>query len=208
MAINIIAFPPGGGGNHLRNLCDLDGRFRDQWPWSWVAEQYIGIGSYDRPPGSPGDVHSLPGRNVREVFVNHVTNDPRANYFLHGHFGELATYAAQIRTWPKVRWLVQTLDTGADRYLLRARQTGLGYHPYWLDEEQIYLYQPSMYQHYFGASPALITCVSVKQVWSRDIRSSGVLDCIAMAFGIRVDPDSAQILHTKWCDLNFGPVGV
>jgi len=205
MSINIIAYPPGGGGNHLRNLCDLDGRFQDQWPWSWVREQRVGLQPYDSPQGMPGEVHNLPGRNIHEVFVEEISMRPAAHYLLQGHFGELAPHATAIRTWPDIRWLLVTMDHDQDRHLLRQRQQRLQYHPYWLDEEQIFLYRAEMYTHFFAAVPDRVHSVSVEQLWQRDIAASGVLDVLAKAFNIAVDTTAAQTLHHKWCNLNFGP---
>lgn len=205
MSINIIAYPPGGGGNHLRNLCDLDARFQDQWPWSWVREQRVGLAPYDSPQGMPGEVHSLPGRNIHAVFVEQISTQHATDYILQGHFGELAPHAAAIRSWPDTRWLLVTMDHDRDRHLLRERQNRLQYHPYWLDEEQVFLYRAEMYTHYFGAIPDRVHAVSVQQLWQRDITASGVLDAINEAFDIMVDRTAAQCLHYKWCDLNFGP---
>jgi hypothetical protein len=206
MTINIIAYPPGGGGNHLRNLCELDGRFQDQWPWSWVREQRVGLAPYDSPPGMPGEVHSLPGRNIHQVFVEHISRQPAADYLLHGHFGELAPHAAAIRSWADTRWLLVTMDHEQDRYLLRQRQQRLQYHPYWLDEEQIFLYRAEIYTHFFAADPDKVHGISVSRLWQRDIISSGVLDEIARAFDITVDTQCAHTLHHKWCCLNFGAI--
>jgi hypothetical protein len=204
MTINIIAYPPGGGGNHLRNLCDLDGRFQDQWPWDWVREQRVGLAPYHSPQGMPGEVHSLPGRNIHEVFVAEISARPAGDYLLQGHFGELAPHAVAIRDWPGTRWLLVTMDSEQDRQLLRQRQQRLQYHPYWLDEEQIFLYRAEMYTHFFAARPDRIQAISVSQLWQRDITGSGVLAAIDRAFGITVDADKAQGLHYRWCDLNFG----
>lgn len=208
MTINIICYPPGGGGNHLKNLCGLDGRFQDQWPWPWVREQSVGLRPYDQPPGPQGEVHSLPGRNIHEVFIKHITEHPTGDYLIHGHFGELATYADCIRQWPQVRWLIQTIDQQIDRDRLRARQTRLQYHPYWLDEEMIHLYRPDMYMRYFGAAPDQITGLSVSQVWHRDLLASGVDQQLAMAFDVRLLQPRAQELHDRWCDLNFLDAGI
>jgi hypothetical protein len=204
MAINIIAYPPGGGGNHLRNLCDLDGRFQDQWPWSWVRQQRVGLAPYDSPQGQPGEVHSLPGRNIHHVFIEHIIANSSGDYLLQGHFGEIAPYAKEIRTWPGVQWLILTMDDPEDRRLLRQRQQRLQYHPYWLDEEQIFLYQRDMYTHFFGARPECVHGMPLRYLWRSDIVSSGVLDSLQSAFDIEIDTEAAQVLHNKWYDLNFG----
>jgi hypothetical protein len=153
----------------------------------------------------PGEVHSLPGRNIHEVFVEQVTAQPTAHYILQGHFGELAPHAAAIRSWPDTRWLLVTMDREQDRHLLRQRQQRLQYHPYWLDEEQIFLYRAEMYTHFFAARPDRVHGVSVEQLWQRDVTETGVLEVIAQAFDIAVDDTAARVLHHKWCELNFGP---
>lgn len=208
MSINIIAYPPGGGGNHLKNLLELEGRFHDQWPWPWVQKQHVGLEPYDRPLGPPGEVHSLPGRNIHAVFIEHVCQHPHGDYLLHGHFGELAAHADQIRSWSDVRWLVETMDDPIDRDLLRKRQNRLQYHPYWLDEEQIFLYRSDMYHRFFGADPDHIHALPVRLLWQRDICASGVLNILQKSFDQGIDPRAAQTLHDKWTYLNFGPPGV
>lgn len=204
MCINIIAYPPGGGGNHVRNLCDLNGQFRDQWPWEWVQQQRVDLRPYDDPSGQPGEVHSLPGRNIHEVFVEHISKHPDGQYLLQGHFGELAPYSAEIRSWPEVRWLIITMDDVQDRQLLKQRQQRLQYHPYWMDEEQIFLYRPEMYIYFFGALPQRIHQLALRHLWHQDILHSGALDALEMAFDLSIDPYVAQELHNKWCLLNFG----
>ena len=204
MAINIIAYPPGGGGNHLKNLVELGGAFDHQWPWPWVREQRVGLAPYDDPPGVPGEVHSLPGRNIHEVFMDYVDQHPDRDYLLHGHFGELAPYADRVQQWPTTRWLVVTMDDPLDRDLLRARQRRLDYHPYWLDEEQVFLYRPAMYHRYFGAEVHNITLLSIQKIWHSDILASGLIDSLETAFGQSIDIPTAQVLHDKWHRFNFG----
>lgn len=208
MVINIIAYPPGGGGNHLKNLIGLSGLFQDQWPWPWVREHWVGLTPYDTPLGPPGEVHSLPGRNIHQVFVDHIRQQSHGNYLLHGHFGELAAHADQIRSWSGVRWLIETMDDQADRDLLRQRQHRLQYHPYWEDEEQIFLYRSEMYHRYFGSPRDQIHALPLRRLWQRDIVNSGVLEILQAAFALTIDPQLAQTLHGKWYDLNFGPAVV
>lgn len=205
MNIDIIAYPPGAGGNHLKNIIELSGRYQDQWPWPWVREQTVGLRPYDDPQGPPGEVHSLPGRNIHRVFIEHIDANPGGCHLLHGHFGELAPYAASIRSWANTRWLVVSMDDDQDRTLLRQRQNRLEYHPYWEDEEQIFLYQPDMYLHYFGATPGSISLLPIRYIWEADInRPNGMLDILQSAFAVDIDRAHAQILHAKWRGLNFG----
>jgi hypothetical protein len=97
------------------------------------------------------------------------------------------------------------MDDAEDRALLRQRQRRLGYHPYWLDEEQLFLYRPEMYIHYFAAVPQSIQVLALHRIWQSDITGSGVIDALQQAFGLAIHKDTAQMLHHKWFDLNFGP---
>jgi hypothetical protein len=203
-SVNIIAYPPGGGGNHLKNIIDLSGNFKDQWPWTWTRAHSVGLTQYDSPLEVPGAVHSLPGRNIHEVFVQHINANAQASYLMHGHFGELAAHADSISQWPSVRWIIIAIDSPDSRQQLLARQGRLQYHPYWLDEEQIFLYRAEMYQRYFQAKHANILTVELDRFWHVDMVRSGVIDSIEHHYQLRIPRQPAQQLHRKWCDLNFG----
>lgn len=187
----------------MKNLIDLSGRFNDQWPWPWVKQQHVGLTPYDDPPGMPGEVHALPGRNIHDVFIEHICKNAEKSYLLHGHFGELASHAAKIRSWNAVRWLLLSIDSEQDRAILRSRQHRLVYHPYWLDEEQLFLYEPSMYVHYFNACPANICVLPLNKFWNRDLDASQTLDILDQWYQVRIDRDRAKLLHDKWHKLNF-----
>jgi len=156
----------------------------------------------------PGEVHSLPGRNIHAVFIDHVTQHPYGDYLIHGHFGELAAHREKIRSWPHVRWLIETIDDPQDRALLRQRQNRLEYHPYWQDEEQIFLYRSQMYCCYFDADSDQINELPLRLLCRRNIVTSGVLEILKTAFTTNIDEQIAQTLHHKWFDLNFGSAGV
>jgi hypothetical protein len=96
------------------------------------------------------------------------------------------------------------MDDTLDRDLLRQRQQRLQYHPYWQDEEQIFLYRSAMYHLYFGAQHHQIHLLPLALLWQRDIVASGALEILQTAFALSIDHVLAQTLHAKWCDLNFG----
>lgn len=201
-SIYIIAYPPGGGGNHAKNIVELSERFKPHWPWDWVAEQTVGLAPYDKPLGVPGEVHSLPGRNLHAVFFDHIMQVENQIFLLHGHFGELALYREYFRSWPNTRWLIISIDQQIDRDLLRKRQNRLQYHPYWLDEEQYFMYQPELYQLYFNTEPDQIYQLPLNQFWHRDLLQSGTINFLEAVFETNITPWQAQSLHTKWIKLN------
>jgi hypothetical protein len=203
MTVNVIAYAPGGGGNHLRNLVALDGRFEDQWPWDWVREKYLGNQVYSPRTQPQGTAHAIPGRNLHGVFVDHIRENPGRDYVIHGHFGELALHRDKLCDLD-TRFLLITLDDAESRRLLTQRQNRLAQrsHPYWIEEEQLYLYQPLMYQQYFNAKHT--HTIPLSDFWHRDLAQHSIVQQISGFFQVTIDHEQAQQLHNIWCDLNFG----
>jgi hypothetical protein len=207
MPVAIICYPPGGGGNHLKNIISLDPRFRDQWPWAWAKsldllnEVYV-----EDPDVQTGTVHALRGRNVREVFFNHIDLNPQGFYVLQGHFGELAKYLNRIKNLNNINWILISLDHAEDRHLLDQRQRRLGQnnHPYWLEEEQPYLYQDLMCQLYFHAQSHNILNIALSELWHPNLAESNIIDRINQFLQIGIELEAAQVLHDHWYRLNFG----
>lgn len=200
--IYIIAYPPCAGGNHLKNIVGLDGRFDNQWPWDWVREQTIGLDVYyDKKRPMRGEVQSLPGRNLHEVFVEHILQTPNRDFLIHGHFGELAQYKSQLQQMPNKKVLMLTIDQAHEREWLINRQTRLGQnnHPYWVNEEQIYLYRSDMYHSYFGVDS--VGSLPLSELMS-PILSSKFFSTLNEIFDTTLDKSKAQELHSIWYHLN------
>ena len=206
MSVTIICYPPGGGGNHLKNIRGLDRRFHDQWPWPWAkaldlhSEVYV-----EDPDVMTGTVHALRGRNIHEVFFDHIESQPHSCYLLQGHFGELAKYLDRIKKIDNICWILISLDHAEDRHLLDQRQRRLGQnnHPYWLEEEQPYLYQDLMCKSYFHAEPPSILNIPLREFWNRN--ASNIVNRINTFLQIDVCLETAQTLHDHWHRLNFAP---
>lgn len=200
--IYIIAYPPCAGGNHLKNIASLGGKFDDQWPWQWVREQTIGLDVYyNRKQPMRGEVQSLPGRNLHSVFVDHIMQTEGRDFLIHGHFGELALHRDQIRQMPDKKVLILTIDQEHEREWLIKRQNRLGQnsHPYWVNEEQIYLYRQDMYRSYFGIDAAATLPLGALMADSLDIT---FFDTVDSFFETAIDREKAQEIHTIWTELN------
>lgn len=201
--IYIIAYPPCAGGNHLKNIIDLSGKFYEQWPWQWVKEQTIGLDVYyNKQQPMRGEVQSLPGRNLHDVFVDHILENPNDDFLIHGHFGELALHRRRLLELPK-KVLMITIDQPLERSWLIARQTRLGQnnHPYWINEEQIYLYRKEMYENYFNVDTKSTETIALSQLMSTML---GVefFDTVESFFDIIIDREKAQEIHSIWHHLN------
>jgi hypothetical protein len=196
MSAVIVSYCPAAGGNHLKNILSLSSTFANR------LEMDLSV--YDCADQTSGTVHSIRGRNVQDIFIDRMQAHPDQCWLLSGHFGELAPVKSALSTVDK-KFIIVTIDNSVDRRLLANRQQRLGQqcHPYWLEEEQQYLYQPSMYQTYFDVPAENIATVSLYDLWHPTLCNGGVINKINDFLKINIDPDSAQNLQQKWWQGNF-----
>lgn len=184
----IIAYPPSGGGNHLKNLLCASGVFANS-------------SDLNLEPYNTGnrEVHSTSGRNMNEYRMADALAS-LGNFILHGHFGELAQYRSEINTIEQKRFVIVTIDTSHDRRLLQSRQNRLGQqsHDYYLQEEQYFLYQPQMYNTYFTGQEADIFSFPLTELWHSVINYTTAWDRLNSFLGINIDLAQAQQLHDQW----------
>jgi hypothetical protein len=197
MMLTIISYIAGGGGNHLKNLMCLHQGYSNS------SDLDLSI-YHDRPLQPPGTVHSVGGRNISDHVIDRVLENPQDNWLLHGHWGELMPYRQSL-SGQQIYWLLLSLDQETDRSLVKTRHERLHQHPhpYWLDEEQIYLYQPEMYLHYFHANPENIFSIGLTEFWHPDITHHNLVQKLNDFFQINIDQIHAKDLHKKWWEMNF-----
>jgi hypothetical protein len=188
MSAIIIAYPPSGGGNHLKNMLCLDASFANS-------------SDLDRNRYTRGEreVHSTPGRNMQEYRIDQAESAEQ-DYILHGHFGELAPWRNRINAIEDKKWILITIDTNRDRYLLANRQQRLGQwgHEYYLNEEQFYLYQPEFYQTYFTGRSENIYTIALNDFWHHDLQQYEIIKRLNSFLNKNVDQSQAQFLHNHW----------
>jgi hypothetical protein len=189
MTALVIAYPPSGGGNHLKNILCLDKSFGNS--------SDLNINVYTQ---GKREVHSTFGRNVTDERVEAAARDPHNEHIIHGHFGELATQRDQINAIVDKKFILLTIDNDRDRYLLNNRQGRLGQmsHPYYLDEEQLYLYQSYFYQTYFTGLPENIYTIALNDFWHPDLNEYKIVQRLNTFLNKNVDQEQAQFLHTHW----------
>jgi hypothetical protein len=196
MSAVIVAYCPSAGGNHLKNILSLSSTFANH--------QEIDFTLYDRIDHTMGTVHSVSGRNVQGIFIDRMIQHPDQCWLLSGHFGELALFRQSLLTIDR-KFLIITIDQAVDRRLLKYRQQRLGQqcHPYWLEEEQPYLYQPKLYETYFNVDPANIATVSLYDLWHPTLKDHSVIAHLNKFLNIDISVTPAQILQQKWWNSNF-----
>jgi len=196
MSAVIVAYCPAAGGNHLRNILCLSCNF--------VNSAEFDLTIYDRADQTSGAVHGIDGRNIQEIYLKRVQDNPKNCFALAGHFGELAQYRESLLLVDK-KFIIISIDTAQDRRLLANRQLRMGQqnHPYWLDEEQPFLYRPSMYQSYFATTSSNILTISLSDLWHPTFNNGQVIECINDFLNINIDIVLAQALQEKWVRHNF-----
>jgi hypothetical protein len=192
MSAVIVAYCPGAGGNHLKNLLCLSNAFANH--------NELDSTVYDHMPNHA--VHCVPGRNVQPYLIDRMVNNPDQCWVIPAHFGELAPYQKQLSAVNK-KFIVISIDTAEERQFLTRRQQWLGQqcHEYWLNEEQPFLYHADLYYSYFGAVDVLT--ISLTDLWSPTLNQAQVIYSINEFLNIEIDPGLAQLLQNKWSNINF-----
>lgn len=184
----IIAYPPSGGGNHLKNLLCL-------------SDAFANSSDLNFEPYETGnrEVHSTSGRNMNQYRMADALASS-GDFILHGHFGELSPFRETINSIQHKRFVIVTIDTQQDRRLLQTRQNRLGQqsHDYYLHEEQYFLYQPQMYSTYFTGQEYDIFSFPLTDLWHSAINYNGTWNRLNSFLGINIDLAPAQRLHDQW----------
>lgn len=199
MSAVIVAYCPSAGGNHLRNILCLSSSFINSTDFDSTI--------YDRADQTSGTVHGIAGRNIQEEYLKRVVDNPMDCFALAGHFGELAEHRETLLNIEK-KFIIISIDTAQDRRLLERRQQRLCQqsHPYWLDEEQPFLYRPAMYQSYFATLPSNILTIPLYDLWHPTFNDNRVIHCINDFLNIDIDTSDigpTHTLHKKWRANNF-----
>ena len=198
----IVAYPPMAGGNHFKNLLCMAGSFANSSDFNPEVYEYAHAPVSDSQP--VGTVHSTGGRNVHKYLFEKIFAAPEKTWIIHGHFGELAPFRNELNLINNKKYIIITIDTDLDRKMLLERQQRLGGtsgHPYYLDEEQPYLYQPPMYTTYFTSDDTLNT--SIECAWHPNLSESKLIDTWNNYLNINIDITQAQHYHTLWWNSNF-----
>ena len=198
----IIAYPPMAGGNHFKNLLCLESNFANSSDFNPEVYEHAHDPIHEWQP--VGTVHSSGGRNVHKYLFEKIFAEPEKTWIIHGHFGELAPFRNELNLIDNKKYIIITIDTETDRKLLFERQERLGGtsgHPYYLDEEQPYLYQPPMYSTYFTSDNTLNT--SIECAWNPDFARSKLINTWNEYLNINIDITRAQHYHTLWWESNF-----
>ena len=181
----IVSFPPGAGGNHLRNLISLG------YSNNEIANIY---------QSSNMIAHASLGNNLTAKQIQAAILLPNETHLLHGHFGEILTYQESIRSISDKKFILISADTPEERSMLNQRRRAIGY-PYiadgnYFDGEQVFLYEHTTYCYYFNIAEDAVINVSLNELFSENIKT--VIDRINNFLSISIDYEQVKQLHQRW----------
>lgn len=192
MSAIIVSFPPGAGGNHLRNIIS----HRDN------LDTLLSV--YDTKNIT---AHLSPGNNIKKDDIDIVLLDQLSTHVLHGHFGEIMSFHNEIQKLKDKKFIILSPDSSIDRAMLNLRRQRLGkeYNSIkdndYFNGEQVFLYEPLMYQYYFQLQLENIMNISISEWFASDITL--VVERINRFCNFKIDTIKASTLHNIWIEGNI-----
>jgi len=185
MTIIIISFPPSAGGNHLKNILTA----------SNDSEYFLTM--YNN--NNNKSFHRTPGSNLKKEDCINAISQP-GTHILHGHFGEIMAHQKYIDQMLDKKFIILSPDTSEDRRLLRTRTQLLGQPTLdaenYFDQEQVFLYEPFIYNRYFRTSMSNIMNISISEWFTNDIDS--VIERLNQFLNCKLDTEYVKQLHSDW----------
>jgi hypothetical protein len=197
-----VVYPPGAGGNHLKNLLCLTRQYHNS---DELDPTVYDLNDPENRP--PGEVWCVGGRNLQDRWFDIWRQDPSAKLVLPAHFGELWQKRQKFCDVPNKRLVILGINSTESRRALESRHQRLGQtiHPYWLDEELPWLYQAHMYDTLFGISAEHCVEIDLLEFWHQDMNDNGTLAKIEQLLDVQIPRHASRLLHQKWVKHNFGP---
>ena len=191
MSVIFVVFPPGAGGNHLRNMIVSCLETSQK-----IASLYSNTMSTK---------HAKVGSNLQPNDIQLALENSQQNYVLHGHFGEIMSYQNQIRSIVDKKFVILCPDTARDRQLLNDRQKKLHLkrevaNDDYFEQEQVFLYEPFMYHWYFQIPMEDIMNIPITEWFVRDI--DDVLARISWLLKININKIDITKMHYRWLEDN------
>lgn len=193
MSLAIVYYSPSSGGNHLKNLINLAPEMRDHGQ--------LDLGIYQG--NNQGTAHSRAGRNVQREELEAIIREPNHRWCICGHFGELAPKRDLLMQIPDRKFIIISIGSTTDRWLLETRQARLGQacHPYWLHEEQPYLYERPMCKEYWR-TPQCLT-IPFEHLCNPNLVHTTLVHQLNQFLGITIPIQQASQVHVAWWQANF-----
>lgn len=184
----IVVFPPGSGGNHLRNL----------------IAGHLGLENHqqllDMYRSDMQQVHLLTPLNLTQEKIQQALESTDCPQVLHGHFAEIMTHYDKIKQIKNKKIVLISPDNYEDRCKINQRYEQI--HKMkreclpsdYYDQEQVFLYQANFFRMLFPESESVV--ISTREWFQPNIDK--VLQELNLQLGISIDIEWADYLHYLW----------
>ena len=195
--LTLVVYLPGAGGNHLKNLLCVSTQYANS---SDLRPEVYESPDPQRPPG---EVWCVGGRNLQEIFFERMLQQPDQNWVLAAHLGEMFQYQTQLQSIACKKIVVLTLEDSSARQQLFQRQCRLGQniHPYWLDEELLWMYSSSVVSKLFDQQDSYFE-LSIRDFWHFEFANSQQFANLKNFLNLEVDQATIDRYHRLWCIAN------
>jgi hypothetical protein len=198
MSLTLVVYLPGSGGNHLKNLLCLDSAYCNHT--DLTPEVY----ENPDPQRPPGEVWCVGGRNLQDIFFERMIHQPNCNWVLAAHLGEMFQRQTQLQAIEHKKIVVLNITNTSARQRLYQRQLRLGQtiHPYWLDEEFVWMYSADTVAKIFNTGSDCYHNLCIKDFWSDNFVQSRQFAELEQFLGTNIDHARADLYHRLWCRAN------
>lgn len=195
--LTLIVYLPGTGGNHLKNLLCLSDQYanhNDLTPKVYTQPD---------PKRPSGEVWCVGGRNLQDIFFERMQDSLDHKWVLAAHLGEMFQYQTELTQIVNKKIVIITFNDAADRHQLHQRHNRLGQniHPYWLDEELVWLYKADSVSRLFDADDQYYS-IDLTDFWHVDFVNRESFLKMKKFLDIDLDCSTADHYHKLWVAAN------
>lgn len=193
-----IAFPPGSGGNHLRNiLLSSTDLFVN------TADNIHQVYDQDQITVHCNDIGSQTQReNLTRIKLQTALSLSNKNHLFYGHFAELVSFKDLISEFKNKKFICISVKSDGCKQLLNNRKQAIGtpkldaYHL----GEQTFLYENFVYEKIFKVDEHDVMDISITEFFSQDL--SVPVQLLENFLEVSIDVDRVNYLHQKWLEKN------
>jgi hypothetical protein len=201
MTTAFISYPPGAGGNHLRNILALASDFLPDNPYKQNMQDQYSPGGHIFVHGADLAQAQLRG-NMNSFKLHQAVMAPSKNHLLFGHFAEIASFRKDIKLIKDKKFILLGMDSQQclDLWVKRSEHLKIGAGHCYFQGEQFFLYESYMYCDLFKTKESNVMNVSISEWFSADIQAP--LERIARFLSCNIDYDECKLLHEVWWTKN------
>lgn len=198
-AVVFLAFPPGSGGNHLRNMLLASSDFFDNTADN-IEQKYS---SHDITVHCNDTGSDIRKENLTFIKLETALDASEKNYLFYGHFAEIFSFRNIIQQFQNKKFICISIKSDNCKNLLNQRKKTINtpeldaYHI----GEQTFLYESLIYQKIYDVAEDCVMDISISEFFSTDLTC--VIELLENFLQIKLDINKINCLHRTWLEKNF-----